>query len=234
MLVGDDVSNAAQRRQHAVVEALSKRAIEDFVAQGDPYAIRHTVQVTSLGGSGTTALSASFIAAGLDLPPGPGQWPHKHLRNPPAAADVPEGFRVIYPISDPRDAVLSVFRRGIQDGHWRALRGIDPEVPTPSMLADLDAFLATGEDGFDLLGHLTRWIDHPPGYPVMFVRFDLIDSGWDDVAAFAGLPQSHPRVRYETRASDWRTESPEVRARLEEIYDPVAELIASFPATKVI
>ena len=45
--------------------------------------VRHTVQVTSFGGSGTTALADHLLAAGVDLPATPGYFPFKHQRIPP-------------------------------------------------------------------------------------------------------------------------------------------------------
>jgi hypothetical protein len=223
-------------REHKIAEALAEAAIHDFVAKGDPYAIHHHVQVTSLGGSGTTALTTSLLDAGLDLPPGPAQWPHKHLRVPPLAEDVPDGFRVVYPIGDPRDAVLSVFRRGIQSGHWRALHveALTDDTVVPARLVDLDTFLAGGIDDFELMDHLQGWLNHPPGYEVMFVRFDLVDEAWDDLAEFVGLPVDHSRISFEERASDWRSTAPAVRDRIDEMYGELASLIESFPAAWVV
>ncbi len=220
-------------RNHRIAEALAAEAIADAVEQGDPYAVRHRVQVTSLGGSGTTSLTASFVEAGLDLPKGPGEWPHKHLRTPPTGDEVPPGFRVVYPISDPRDAVLSIFRRGIQAGHWRWLN-LPHDGEPPAALDDLESFLEGGVDEFGLTDHLERWIDHPPGYPVMFVRFDRIDEAWDELAEFVGLPAGHPPVSYQARASDWRSEAEWVRTRIDEIYGDLAERIESFPAARVV
>lgn len=228
------VDSAAEKHDLAIAAALSRRAIDDFAAKGDPYAVSHTVQLTSFGGSGTTALTRSFVDARLDLPPGPAQWPHKHLREPPSGDDVPAGFRVVYPLSDPRDAVLSLFRRGIQDGHWRWLRRVEPTVATPESLTDLEHFLAAGIDEFDLADHVDRWRAHPPGYPVMFVRFDRIDEVWDRLAEFVGLPEGHPPVAYRARASDWRSEPPEVREPLHALYGDLAAQIESRPPMEVI
>ncbi|MEZ5246735.1 MAG: hypothetical protein R2707_16690 [Acidimicrobiales bacterium] len=224
----------AEKIDLAVAAALGRQAIADFLAKGDPFAIRHQVQITSFGGSGTTALTRSFAEAGLDLPPGPAQWPHKHLRCPPTVDEVPAGFRVVYPVGDPRDAVLSVFRRGIQDGHWRGLHQIDPATPTPDRLADLESFLAAGVDDFALAEHFEGWRNHPSGYPVMFVRFDLIDEAWDELATFVGLPDGHPRLTYRARASDWTSTPPEIRERLDVIYGEFAALIDSLPAVQVV
>lgn len=209
-------------------------ALRAFRAQGDPYAVRHTVQLTSFGGSGTTALTDSFQAAGLDLPPGPGQWPHKHTRRPPHGDAVPSDFRVVYPVGDPRDAVLSVFRRGYQWGHWRALHDVDEQTETPAFLDSLDAFLARDQDEFALEAHFDAWLAHPAGYPVMVVRFDRIDEVWDELRRFVGLPADHPRVTYRPRHSDWSSTEPGVRARLDELYGSLAARIDELPATMVV
>ena len=148
--------------------------------------------------------------------------------------EVPDGFRVVYPVGDPRDAVLSVFRRGIQVGHWRALHLTQDGVgDPPDSLESLDAFLAAGVDEFDLAGHLDGWFDHPPGYPVMFLRFDLIEDAWDELAAFVGLPDSVEPIRYEARHSDWRSTPTEVREPLDEIYGDLAARIDAFPAVQI-
>ena len=67
--------------------------------------VHHRVQVTSFGGSGTTALADHLLAAGVDLPKTPGFFPFKHQRVPPPGSAVPTGFRVVYPFGDPRNAV---------------------------------------------------------------------------------------------------------------------------------
>src|SRR5258706_3632790 len=121
-------------------EAIARSVAEYEAAHGPIDRVRHTVQMTSFGGSGSTAFSAHLAAAGVDLPKTPGEFPFKHQRIPPAVGDVPDSFRVIYLISDPRNAMLSIFRRGFVVGHYR---GLLLEAPTPKIekrLASLDAF----------------------------------------------------------------------------------------------
>ncbi|MDW3220230.1 MAG: hypothetical protein R8F63_16595 [Acidimicrobiales bacterium] len=214
------------------------RALENVIlehrAAGDPFAFPHTVQVTSFGGSGTTSLTRAFVDADLDLPRGPGQWPHKHLRRPPAADVVPEGFRVVYPVGDPRDAVLSLFRRSYQVGHWKAMHvtptGLGEPPPTLGSLPD---FLEAGVDEFAMADHLRGWLDHPGDYPVMFLRFDLIEDAWDELADFVGLPAGFEPLRYEDRHSDWSRTPAEVREPLDAMYGELAREIADFPAVQV-
>ncbi|MEQ8841483.1 MAG: hypothetical protein RIB98_10910 [Acidimicrobiales bacterium] len=229
-----DVESAREKHDLAIAAELAHLAIAEFAAQGDPFLVRHTVQLTSFGGSGTTALTRVFVDAALDLPRGPAQWPHKHLRRPPSADAVPPGFRVVYPLSDPRDAVLSIFRRGIQEGHWRGLHSTEPDTPAPGGLADLHTFLAGGVDEFGLADHVDGWRRHPAGYPVMFVRFDRIDEAWDDLAAFVGLPEGHPRLAYESRRSDWRSAAPDTRDGVDAMYGELASQIDSMPPAVVI
>jgi len=59
--------------------------------------VHHRVQITSFGGSGTTALHEHLLDAGVDVPTTPGAFPFKHQRVPPASGSVPAGFRVLYP-----------------------------------------------------------------------------------------------------------------------------------------
>jgi hypothetical protein len=200
----------------------------------DALAIQHTVQVTSFGGSGTTALCAHLLDAEVDLQPGPAQWPFKHRRQTPTAQEVPEGFRVLYLVGDPRDAVLSVFRRGIQDGHYRGLREEAPPPDVAERLRSIETFVAAGVDDFLLADHVHGWLHHPPGYPVMVMRYDDLGVIWPEVAAFIGLPADWPALEIRSRASDWRDQPAPIRDGLTAMYGDLAELIESLPPVQVI
>jgi hypothetical protein len=191
----------------------------------DALRIDHTVQITSFGGSGTTALCDHLLALGVDLQKGPAQWPFKHRRFPPAASEVPEGFRVVYIVSDPRDAVMSVFRRDYQLGHWSALNEQDPGDETRRRLASLDTFLDAGHDEFGLADHFTRWRAHDPGYPVMFLRYDHLGDAWPQVADFVGLDAAQPALPTRERHSDWRALPPGRRRQLDAVYGELARTI---------
>jgi hypothetical protein len=209
-------------------------AIRRHASHGDPYRIEHRVQVTSFGGSGTTALCDHLLAAGVELQPGPAQWPFKHRRTPPTADQVPDGFRVVYVVGDPRNAVLSLFRRGIQYGHYEALNERPPEAPTAERLRDLESFLAGDGDPFDLADHVHGWLHHPPGYEVLFARQEHMRAEWPKIADFVGLPSDHPALRGRTRSSDWSSRPEGVRARLQELYGPLAAQIEAMPPLQVV
>jgi hypothetical protein len=218
----------------ADLEQYLVRKMEELQRTSDPYRITHTVQVTSFGGSGTTALCEHLLAAGVDLQPGPAQWPFKHRREPPRRDEVPKGFRVIYLVGEPRDAVLSIFRRGLQIGHYRSLNGTDPGPEARARLATLETFLAAGVDDFALADHVDGWLHHPDGYPVMFLRYQGLTEAWDAVADFAGVARGYPPLPTKSRKSNRRAIDPRRQAQLDTLYGDLAARIEAFPPTHVV
>jgi hypothetical protein len=207
--------------------------LADYADRHDALAIDHTVQVTSFGGSGTTALCDHLLSLGVDLQKGPAQWPFKHRRIPPSATEVPDGFRVVYLVGDPRDAIMSVFRRDYQVGHWSALNERDPDDETQRRLASLDAFLDAGHDEFELADHFARWRAHDPGYRVMFLRYDHLGEVWPEVADFVGLSPAQPALPTKARHSDWRSLPPERRRQLDALYGELARTIDALPPVEI-
>jgi hypothetical protein len=205
------------------------RQIDAYVAEHGPIdRVVHTVQITSFGGSGSTALSAHLAAAGVDIPKTPGEYPFKHQRFPPAAADVPAGFRVLYPYADPRNAMLSIFRRSYGIGHYRGLHLRSPDAAAAARLASVDAFLAGGVDDFELEDHVERWLA-PHDYPVMFVRYERLPRVWPTVRDFVGLSATVPCLEMRERASEWKSLPRAQRRRLNEIYGKLAHRLDALP-----
>jgi hypothetical protein len=211
------------------LEVYLARELPEYERNTDAYRITHTVQVTSFGGSGTTALCAHLLAAGVDLQPGPGQWPFKHRRQPPRRDEVPEGFRVVYLLGDPRDAVLSIFRRKFQFGHYGALHGREPDPDVAARLETIEAFAAAGVDDFALLDHVDGWMHHPEGYPVLFVRYDRLRDAWEEMNVFVGLAPDHPYLPPRTRSSDRRVIPSPLKEQLDAMYGELARRIEALP-----
>lgn len=223
-----------------------------YVAEHDLFSIHHTVQITSFGGTGTTALCDHLMGLGVDIQPGPAHWPFKHARDAPTADEVPEGFRVVYLVGDPRNAVVSLFRRSYQVGHalgmhldWRDARrrhraglpGRDPGTPRmpparAARLTSLPTYLAAGVDDFDFAGHLDGWRDHPAGYPVLFVRYEHLGDRWSEVCDFVGLDASHPPLEIRPRASDWTALPRHQRGQLQRLYGDLAARVEALPPTE--
>jgi len=185
---------------HAAFSEAAERVLDGYIASvDDPYAVTHRIQITSYGGSGTTALRDHCQDAGLDVPRSPDSWPFKHARVPPAAADVPDGFRAIYVYGDPRDAVRSIFRRGLQLGHYSLLHDLRrPSPEVEARLESLERYTEAGIDDFGLEEHFDNWAA-AAGYPVLLLRFESLPTTWPTVATFLGLPSGHPAPPVLTR-----------------------------------
>jgi len=192
--------------------------------------VRHRVQVTSFGGSGTTALIEHLTLCGADLPRTPGSFPFKHQARPPDATSVPIGFRVLFPVGDPRDAVLSIFRRGFQGGHFRGMRLRNPDPQSEAHLVSLDAFLAAGRDEFGVGEQFRAWHRGELGYPVAFVRLAALGEVWDEVRRFCGLGAYVPPFVWRPRSSSWRDLADSDRDRLDAVYGDLAAEIDAMPA----
>jgi hypothetical protein len=196
--------------------------------------ITHTLQVTSFGGSGTTALARHFVDAGLDLPASPDHWPYKHTGDPPSAAEVPEGFRVVYVYADPRDAVLSLFRRNLQQGAYRIFHWQQAPPEIEQRLQSIAAYVSGGIDDFALQRHFDAWLRHPAGYPVLFLQFDSLPDTWPAVRDFVGLPSTYPCLEIRPRRSPLSSVEPEIATGLTAMYRGLLDRIESLPPVHIV
>jgi len=216
------------------LQAFLEQNMQELLQSEDLYRIEHTVQVTSFGGSGTTALCAHLLAADVDLQPGPAQWPFKHRRQPPSADEVPDGFRVLYLVGDPRDAVLSIFRRNLQFGHYGGVHGRAPDDEVRRRLATLEGFLATGVDEFELADHVDGWLNHPSGYPVLVIRYEHVVDHWDRIREFLQLEPGNQPPELRPRRSDWTALAEPMRGQLQQMYGALAARIEALPPTLLV
>ena len=209
----------------------SRRRLASHLDQvrADAERLDHTVQVTSFGGAGTTALCDHLDARGVDLQRGPGHWPWKHRRRRPDPGAVPVGFRAVYLVGDPRDTILSLFRRGYQRGHYEALHEQAPPPDVARRIGDLEHFLAGGVDDFELADHVARWLAPHPGFPVLVVKYEALGPHWPDLADFIGI-DVEPALLVHPRSSDWRAAPAEVRRQLDAMYGELASRLDSLPA----
>lgn len=222
---------AYERRLNDAIadEMLDRLARSDELSQ-----IRHRVQITSFGGSGTTALHEHLLQAGVDVPTTPGSFPFKHQRVPPASNAVPPGFRVVYPFGDPRNAVVSVFRRGFQGGHYRGMRLRKPTLEAEDHLTDLEHFLEGGIDEFEMQDHFDRWFTRGDRtYPVLFLSFQHLAQAWPTLCEFVGLAADTAPLSLRTRASEWNTLEAPQRERIDAMYGALARRLAALPPVEI-
>ena len=221
-------------RDRHVNDAIADEMLGRLERSNELAVVRHTVQVTSFGGSGTTALADHLLAAGVDLPADAGVLPLQAPAGPAARADVPAGFRVVYPFGDPRNAVVSVFRRGFQGGHYRGMQLRRPPLEVEQRLASLETFLDAGVDDFGIEDHFDHWFSRPArDYPVLFVRFDDLPRAWPVLTDFVGLPSDSPALAVRRRASEWQSLPAPQRARLDEMYGLLARRLEELASTEL-
>jgi hypothetical protein len=228
-----------------LAEAVIQAMLEHRAKHGDPKAINHTVQITSTFGSASTSLHEHFSVAGVDVPKTPGHFPFKHLRIPPRPDDVPPGFRVLYLFGDPRNALVSIFRRGLQEFAYRWLHfredddiveWLRKELPAEvrQRLSSLDAFLEAGVDEFQIEDHLDRWLEREHSrYPVLFVRFESLSDTWPSVRDFVGLGSHYPCLELRARSSDWTALPPTQRNQIDALYGGLARRMEALPPIKI-
>ncbi|MCP9237070.1 sulfotransferase domain-containing protein [Lewinella sp. JB7] len=207
---------------------LKRRAIRRF-------RVRHTLQVSSFGGAGTTLLTNFLQRHGADLPDQRGaRWaPWKHMSAPPENRVVPSGFRAIYVIGDPRDALLSVFRRGYQHAHVQLMEG---RVHEWDFTWKLTEYLAEGRELFGFGEHFDRWVRSDRNYPILVVKYDALWDNLPEIIRFAGLPESvlQDFPERKPRATDRQHYPPEITARVDRMLGELAERIDRYPDFSII
>ncbi len=189
-----------------------------------------TVQVSSFGGVGTTALYAHLESLGADVPRASDWgWP-KHQRVPPRRADVANGFRSVYVFGDPRDAILSVFRRGYEIWHYERMQ-LEESAPSGRAEAALRSTVDFARGGFDpykIDEHFANWLG-VLDVPVLFVHHEALSIRWEAIRSFVGLPSDAPSLPTNQRKTDWRSEPDEIRDGFTSIYGELADFIERLP-----
>mgnify|MGYP006273617889 CR=1 FL=1 len=173
---------------------------------------------------------------------------HWHYPRPDLAPAEFDGF--VYLFSDPRNAVLSFFRRrerkhsnhGFSDAEsgrrewpvsnlgWvrRHLENLGGDKAALNESWGLEDYLDhCDHDVFGLEAHLDAWLAERER-EVLFVRFETLWTHEAHLRAIVGT--SHSKLpAYAPRAADWRALSPEVQAKLNARYGDFAERLEAMP-----
>lgn len=210
-----------------------------------PKTIRHTLQITSFGGAGTTFLYEFAKSANLDIysPYDGGEcrfdfgvW--KHLRTPITDDQSPRlhtkpDYRVVYLVSNPYNAVCSLFRRNAT--YWTPER-----LQVPSKLRNgynrawsIDEYLAQGFDFFQLSDHVLNWTQRPLSkkYPIMVLKYEHIADYKNELLKFMRVDsdKGHMFPTITKRSSDFKSLSAKSRANFEKMYGQLAAYIDALP-----
>lgn len=206
----------------------------------------HADYVVSCGGGGSK-LFAKFLHP--DLSKTQINTYHLHDRDP---AGIPvDGRNHIYLFSDPRDAILSFFKRRAQrhdrhdffarpedaamrarpDPDWviKHLKNLggDPASIDPDW--DLDDYLRQAtQDVFGLEAHLDNWRRAAQDRPVLFVRYETLWQHEDALKALLGRPQAHLPT-FIPRTADWRSEPALTQHGLDRLMGGLAARLNALP-----
>ena len=190
------------------------------------------ILVTSYGGSGTSAL-LEFL-----------NKHHAHINtNHPfnkdackhslsAVANLKPSGRVLYLFSDPKLAILSVYRRDMLPVHDLSMRVNFKWIPCPiKTTMDLKTYLAKGKDPCTFERYFDAWLNLRLPQPILFMRYETL---WDNLEVlfdFLGLP---PAVKNDFPKFSGRLTSVEdfplgVQTQIDSIYEDFSKRISTLP-----
>ena len=117
----------------------------------------------------------------------------KHGFFPPLPFRCNDGFRGLFVIGDPLEAVLSLFRRRLQFGQWQKVvsmvgkkTGVYVRRQEP-----LRSVLERGHDPFFLERQLENWTNRRlVGYPIKIVKYNELFLEEDSIRAFLGVEEN--------------------------------------------
>lgn len=180
--------------------------------------------MASMGGVGSTAL-ARHIGSIAD------KTPREHAYSPALFAGE-RNLHLGYIYGNPYNAVLSVFRRGYQEMHARAMNAGSDTPATDLAGVDLEAYLERGVDEFRIARQFDNWVSgHGAEQPIILIKYETLGRNIDEVLRFFDVKA--PFVVKE-RKSSWKDQPAHIRAGLEKIHGPLMERIEAMPEIQIV
>ena len=199
--------------------------------------VNHRFQVTSFGGSGTSMIYGYLKGAGLNVPSTPDQRPWKHQSSPPSDSKVPRGFRALYLYSDPRNAVLSVFRRHYQHYHHERMKNRSNLRENLDLKSySINEFLDLDNDPFEMENQFDNWTQSKREYPILILNYDSLWERLSEVISFFGIPSEYadhfPEQR--NRSSNWKNLSDRLKYKINCTYKSLINKVKSAPNFEIV
>jgi hypothetical protein len=187
-----------------------------------------TNRIVSFGGVGSSSLIAHLENGQRDR-----IWYHsrdKHCLHPDLLPEARRGLPVkgCFIFGDPYHAVLSVFRRGLQQRHERSMtRSMPGYRRTLRTDTDVLEYLQAGVDRFFLREHMENWIEYDGDrVEILAVKYEALGDHIGEVMRFLGCPRPF-QVR--PRSSRFDDEAPEIQRALEATYGALKVKIDALP-----
>ncbi|MBR9792364.1 MAG: hypothetical protein GYB58_11530 [Gammaproteobacteria bacterium] len=183
-----------------------------------------SVALCSMGGVGSTAL-ARHIGSIAD------KTVREHAYSPAVYNDETQ-IKLGYVFGNPYNSVLSVFRRGYQSMHAKAMNANSDTPAADLKNMSIEAYLERGVDEFRLERQLDNWLNPElTRHPIILIKYEELASSIDEVLAFFDCDKPF-EVR--TRKSSWRDQPAAIVAGLEKMYGGFNERVNAMPAITVV
>ncbi len=126
----------------------------------------------------------------------------KHVRTAPT--NLKHNFKAVYLFGNPMNVVLSIFRRNLQEVHFRNIFGNSKRY-TP---LSFDEFIRNGKDIFDLEGHFDNWTKSTRKerhYSILLLKSETMWKHLPQIFDFLEIPRDRINKfpKFEKRNSNW-------------------------------
>lgn len=183
-----------------------------------------SVALCSMGGVGSTAL-ARHIGSIAD------KTVREHAFSPSVYNDEPQ-IKLGYVFGNPYNSVLSVFRRGFQAMHAKAMNA-NSDTPAANLKnMSIEEYLERGIDEFRLERQLDNWLNPAlTQHPVILIKYEELSESIDDVLAFFDCEKSFS-VR--SRKSSWLEQPKPIVEGLEKMYGGFFDKVNNMSAITIV
>lgn len=180
--------------------------------------------MASMGGVGSTAL-ARHIGSIAD------KTVKEHAYSP-RVFDQYDNIKLGYIYGNPYNAVLSVFRRGYQHMHVRAMNADSGTEPKNLEGISLEEFLAQGKDEFYMERQFDNWTSEVnPKHPIILIKYEALADHIGEILDFFGTKDP---FEVKERKSSWLDQPESIRKQLEKVYGGLFEKVEAMPSIKII
>ncbi|WP_133468553.1 hypothetical protein [Paraglaciecola marina] len=183
-----------------------------------------SVALCSMGGVGSTAL-ARHIGSIAD------KTIREHAYSPSVYHNENQ-IKLGYVFGNPYNSVLSVFRRGYQDMHCKAMNANSGDKPVSLKGVELIDYLNAGVDQFGLDRQLSNWLN--PGlakHPTILIKYEELADNIDEVLDFFDCEKPFD---VKTRTSSWKSQPAPIVNGLESLYGDFYQKVQDMPAITIL
>lgn len=152
-----------------------------------------------------------------------------HRRSPAIAGG--QDQRILYVFGDPRNQLLSFFRRGFMKVPYQHCQHVSGEVNylAAKQSWTIDEYLQEEYDAYKIREHLLGWLAHyERRYSIMFVRYEALAKPTVNAAMCEWVGQLTP-FKFKPRTSDYNTLTDTQRQAINRMFGQAMVMIDKLP-----